>query len=110
SAILDQFCVSTGMGRSTARRYLTSKTIGVTDVVRIDRRKHKPTKYSANAKKQLIRVWRLVGMPPGKYMKPVREDGGDALATRPELAFGRSGDQPGGRVPLRAMSAGTSDR
>jgi len=61
SAILDQFCASTGLGRSTARRYLTSQTIGVNDVVRIDRPKRKPTKYSANAKKQLIRVWRLMG-------------------------------------------------
>lgn len=48
-----------------------SKTIGVKNVVRLDRRKHKPTKYSANAKKQLIRVWRLMGMPSGKYMAAV---------------------------------------
>lgn len=36
AAILDQFCASTGAGRSTARRYLTSKTFGVDDVVRMD--------------------------------------------------------------------------
>src|SRR5690625_1591007 len=74
SAILDQFCASTGAGRSTARRYLTSKTIGVKNVVRIDRRKHKPTKYSQNAKRQLIRVWRMMGMPSGKYLAAVIAD------------------------------------
>ncbi|AXR75098.1 transposase [Auritidibacter sp. NML130574] len=110
SAILDQFCASTGLGRSTARRYLTSQTIGVKNVVRIDRRKHKPTKYSANAKKQLIRVWRLMGMPSGKYMKPVMEDWLDALEAHDELAFGRSGYNPTVRAQLVAMSAATIDR
>jgi hypothetical protein len=110
SAILDQFCASTGLGRSTARRYLTSKTIGLKNVVRIDRRKHKPTKYSANAKKQLIRVWRLMGMPSGKYMKAVLADWLDALEAHDELAFGRSGYNPTVRAQLVAMSAATIDR
>jgi len=110
SAILDQFCASTGLGRSTARRYLTSKTIGLKNVVRIDRRKHKPTKYSANAKKQLIRVWRLMGMPSGKYMKAVLADWLDALEAHDELAFGRSGYNPTVRAQLLAMSAATIDR
>src|SRR5699024_2404723 len=110
SANLNPLCVSNWMARSTARRYLTSKTIGVKDVVRIDRRKHKPRKYSANAKKQLIRVWRLMGMPSGKYMKPVMQDWLDALETHQELAFGRFGYNPGVRVQLLAMSAATIDR
>ena len=110
SAILDQFCVSTGLGRSTARRYLTSKTIGVKDVVRMDRRKHKPTKYSANAKKQLIRVWRFMGMPSGKYMAAVMVIWLEALEAHDELAFGRSGYNPTVRAQLLAMSAATIDR
>src|SRR5690625_6085383 len=89
---------------STARRYLTTKTIGIKYVVRIDRRKHKPTKYSANAKKQLIRVWRLMGMPSGKYMKAVLADWLDALEAHDELAFGRSGYNPTVRAQLVAMS------
>lgn len=107
SAILDQFCASTELGRSTARRYLTSKTIGVKNVVRTDRRKHKPTKYSQNAKKQLIRVWRLMGMLSGKYMAAVMVIWLDALEAHGELAFGRSGYTPTARAQLLAMSAAT---
>ena len=110
SAILDQFCASTGLGRSTARRYLTSKTIGVSNVVRFDRRKHKPTKYSANAKKQLIRVWRLMGMPSGKYMAAVLLIWLDALEAHDEIAVGRSGYNPTVRTQLLSMSAATIDR
>lgn len=110
SAILDQFCASTGVGRSTARRYLTSKTIGVKNVVRIDRRKHKPTKYSQNAKKQLIRVWRMMGMPSGKYMKAVLADWLEALEAHQELVVGRNGYNPTVRTQLLAMSAATIDR
>lgn len=110
AVILDQFCASTGAGRSTARRYLTSKTIGVKNVVRIDRRKHKPTKYSQNAKKQLIRVWRMMGMPSGKYMAAVLLAWLNALEAHDELVFGRSGYNPGVRAQLLAMSAATIDR
>src|SRR5699024_1104582 len=110
SAILDQFCASTGLGRSTARRYLTSKTIGVKNLVRIDRRRHKPTKYSANAKNQVIRVWRLMGMPSGKYMAAVMLIWLDALEAFDEIVFGRSGYNPTVRAQLLAMSAATIDR
>lgn len=44
AAIVDQFCASTGAGRSTARRYLAPQTIGAKNVVRMDRRKHKPAR------------------------------------------------------------------
>lgn len=110
SAILDQFCATTGVGRSTARRYLTSKTIGVKNIVRIDRRNHKPTKYSGNAKKQLVRIWRMMGMPSGKYLKAVLVDWLDALEAHDELAFGRNGYNPTVRAQLLAMSAATIDR
>ena len=39
SVILDSFCQSTGLSRSTARRYLNSGTLGEKNVLRIDRRK-----------------------------------------------------------------------
>jgi len=110
SAIIDQFCASTGAGRSTARRYLTSKTLGVKNVVRIDRRNHKPTKYSQNAKKQLVRVWRMMGMPSGKYMKAVLEDWIERLEAHQELVVGRSGYNPTARAQLLSMSAATIDR
>lgn len=107
SAILEPFCASTGLGRSTARRYLTSKTLGVKNVVRIDRQ---PTKYSANAKKQLLRMWRWMGMPSGKYMAAVMLIRLDALEAHGELAFGSSGYNPTVRTTLLAMSAATIDR
>lgn len=110
SKIIDQFCASTGAGRSTARRYLTSETIGAKNVVRIDRRKHKPTKYSANAKKQLVRVWRMMGMPSGKYLKAVLGEWVEALEAHQELVMGRSGWNPTARAQLLAMSAATIDR
>lgn len=52
--------------------------------MRIDRRKHKPTKYSQNAKKQLIRVWPLTGMPSGKCLAAWL----DALEANQELTRG----------------------
>lgn len=64
---LDTFQEATGMSRSTARRYLTSKTIGNPKVVRLDRRKIKPFKYSDSSRKVLTRVWRLMGMPRPVY-------------------------------------------
>src|SRR5699024_12711190 len=72
TAILEQFCASTGAGRSTARRYLTSETMGAKDVVVIDRRQHKPTKYPSNAQKQLIRVGRMMGMASGQCIGALR--------------------------------------
>lgn len=110
SAIIDQFCAVTGAGRSTARRYLASQTIGVKNVVRIDRRKHKPTKYSQSAKKQLIRVWRMMGMPSGEYMKAVLPDWLEALETHQELVVGRNGYNPAVRDQLLQISAATIDR
>lgn len=110
SAILDQFCATTGAGRSTARRYLTSKTLGVKNVVHIDRRHHKPTKYSQNAKKQLVRVWRMMRMPSGKYLAAVLQEWLDALEAPDELVFGWSGYNPGVRAQLLAMSPATIDR
>ncbi|MDN5913422.1 MAG: DDE-type integrase/transposase/recombinase [Yaniella sp.] len=110
AAILNQFCASTGAGRSTARRYLTSKTIGAKNVVRMDRRKHIPTNYSQNATKQLIKVWRMMGMPSGKYLAAVIADGLNALEAHQELVIGRSGYNPSVRAHLLAMSAATIDR
>jgi len=110
TAILDQFCASTGAGRSTARRYLTSETIGAKDVVVIDRRQHKPTKYSSNAQKQLIRVWRMMGMASGKYMAALMPDWLDQLEAHHELVLGAAGYDQTVPDQLVAMSAATIDR
>ena len=57
--VLDSFCESTGLSRSTAKRYLTSDVTGNPGVVRIDYRKARATKYSTVAKRTLQRVWVL---------------------------------------------------
>src|SRR5690554_4694377 len=51
SKILDQFCVTTGLSRVSARRYLTSPHLGVQNVTKTDRRHHRPTKYSVACKR-----------------------------------------------------------
>ena len=68
SGILDHFCHSTGLGRSTARRYLTSPTLGSRNILRMDRRRSRPSKYSTEAKKMLLWLWRIMCMPCGKYL------------------------------------------
>lgn len=68
SSVLDDFCQVTGLARSTARRYLTDPSVGEVGVIKLDRRCYKPTKYSAQSKRLLVRLWRLEGMPCGKYM------------------------------------------
>ena len=109
-AILDRFCASTGAGRSTARRYLASETIGIKDVVVIGRRQHRPTKYSRNAHKQLIRVWPMMGMASGKYMAALMPDWLDQLEAHHELVLGAAGYDQTVRDQLVAMSAATIDR
>lgn len=110
SAVLDQFCAATGLSRPTARRYLTSTTIGVKNVVRMDRRRHKPTKYSKNAQRQLIRVWKMMGTACGKYMVAVMEQWIIALEAHSELVVGKNGWNLGVRDQLLQMSGATIDR
>lgn len=66
SVILDQFCATTGLSRVSARRYLTSAHLGVKNVTKVDRRCHRPTKYSVTSKQVLVWLWRAMMYPCGK--------------------------------------------
>lgn len=108
--VLDNFCESTGMSRSSARRYLTSDTIGNPGVTRIDYRKARPTKYSTASKKILEQVWILSGCQCGKYLAISMRTWLDSLETHKELVFGKAGYSQIVREELLAMSGATIDR
>ena len=108
--VLDQFCASTGLARSSARRYLTSAYLGNDKVLRVDRRCCRPTKYSTEAKHKLLWLWRVMGQPCGKYLASVRTLWLDALESHGELVIGQSGWTTDVRDELCAMSAATIDR
>ena len=110
SMVLDQFCASTGLARSSARRYLTSAYLGNDKVLRVDRRCCRPTKYSTEAKHKLLWLWRVMGQPCGKYLASVRTLWLDALESHGELVIGQSGWTTDVRDELCAMSAATIDR
>ncbi len=108
--ILDRFCEVTGLSRSSARRYLTSDTLGNPRVVRIDKRKAKPRKYSLTAQKFLVRLWKLEGMPCGKHMAASMSTWLDALERHEEFVVGKSGYTTNIRAELESMSPATIDR
>lgn len=110
SAVLDDFCQVTGLGRSTARRYLTDPGVGEVSVVKLDRRRHKPTKYSAESKRLLVRLWRLEGMPCGKYMAANLPEWISALERHGELVIDQEHFTERTRCEVLAMSAATIDR
>lgn len=110
SVVLYQFCASTGLSRSTARRYLTSPVVGNEKVTRIDRRRRKPPRYSPQARAVLVRVWMMMGTPCGKYMAAQMPQWLDALQAHGELVAGRDGFSQDVAGELVAMSAATIDR
>jgi hypothetical protein len=110
SSILDTFCQSTGLGRSSARRYLTSQGLGVKNVLRMDRRKSRTTKYGAAAKEKLAWLWRMMCMPCGKYLVEDRSQWINSLEAHGELVLNRNGWTEGVRKELLSMSAATVDR
>lgn len=110
SDILDHFCSSTGVSRVTARRYLTNPHLGVKNVTQIDRRAHRPTKYSTASKQVLMWLWRVMMYPCGKYMKQMLPAWIDRLEAHEELVDGQHGYTPGVRAELLDMSAATIDR
>jgi len=110
SQVLDNFCVATGLCRSTARRYLTSETAGRTKVMKLDQRKCKASKYSAAAKLKLVWLWRCMGMPCGKYLVAGREQWIGALEAHGELVPGLEGWTKEVKQELLSMSAATIDR
>jgi hypothetical protein len=110
SRVLDHVCESTGVGRSTARRYLTSETMGRAQVMKLDKRKRKATQYSAAAKLKLSWLWRSMGMPCGKYLVASREQWIKALEAHGELVPGVEGWTKEVKQELLSMSAATIDR
>lgn len=110
SGILDIFCESTGLSRSTARRYLTSQTLGRKNVQHIDRRKGRPAKYSTAAREKLVGLWRVMCMPCGKYLAADRAEWIKSLEAHGELVLNQNGWTESVREELLSMSAATIDR
>ena len=110
SEILDQFCATTGVSRVTARRYLTSPHLGTKNVIQIDHRRHRPTKYSAASQRVLVWLWRVMMYPCGKYMQQMLPEWIPRLEAHHELVPGRHDYTPEVRAELLRMSAATIDR
>ncbi len=110
SVILNTFCESTGLSRSSARRYLTSQTLGKKSVLRIDRRKSRPTKYSTAVKEKLVWLWHVMCMPCGKYLVEDRAQWIASLEAHGELLLHFNGWTEQVREELLCMSAATVDR
>ena len=108
--ILDSFCASTGLSRSTARRYLTSPTLGNRNAVRKDRRRNRATKYSAAAKEKLFWLWRIMCQPCGKYLVANLPLWIPSLEAHGELKLNEHGWSSEVRQELLSMSAATVDR
>ena len=108
--IINNFCQSTGLSRSTARRYLTSPTLGSKNTERIDRRRSRSSKYSAASREKLIWLWRIMYMPCGKYLVEGLPDWVASLESHGELVPGQNGWTEEVRKELHSMSAATVDR
>ena len=105
SAIINNFCQSTGLSRSTARRYLTSPTLGSKSAKRIDRRRSRSSKYSESSKEKLIWLWRIMCMPCGKYLAEDLPDWVASLESHGELVPGQNGWTEEVRKELQALQA-----
>ena len=110
SEILDQFCATTGVSRVTARRYLTDPNLGAKNVTRIDRRHHRPTKYSAASRRVLVWLWRVMMYPCGKYMQQMLPEWIPRFEAHHELVYGEHDYTSEVRAELLHMSAATIDR
>ena len=110
SGILDQFCATTGLSRVSARRYLTSPHLGTRNVTKIDRRRHRPTKYSTASKRVLEWLWRVMMYPCGKYMREMLPEWITQLEAHGELKHGEHDYSAEVRAELLRMSAATIDR
>lgn len=108
--LLDYFCQTTGLARSTGRRYLTSPTLGNPKVARLDQRRKKKRKYSGEAIKVLIRIWRLMGCQCGKYMAASMGLWLASLKAHGELVAGQHGFTAQVEAELLAMSGASIDR
>ena len=109
-SILDTFCQSTNLGRSTARRYLTSPILGNKHVPRMDRRRNRATKYSPAAKEKLVWLWRVMYQPCGKYLVADLPQWIASLEAHGELVLNEHGWAEEVKQELLQMSAATVDR
>jgi hypothetical protein len=104
--ILDQVVVTTGVGRSTARRLLTGPELP-DPAEQVDGRRLRPRRYSDDARALLEHVWVLMGLPCGKYLTVM-------LDLWLPLLLAKDMDRPFATehalAELRSMSAATIDR
>jgi hypothetical protein len=105
--ILDRVVETTGMGRSTARRLLSGPRLP-DPKDQIDKRSVKPRAYGDDARLLLEHVWRLMGMPCGKYLVVMRDLWLPLLDEAGDLDKAFATDAA--RAELGAMSAATVDR
>ena len=108
--VLDHFCAATGLSRPTARRYLTSETLGNVKIFRLDCRHCRPAKYSETAKRMLKKIWRMMGAPCGKYLAAARTQWIASLEAHGELVLGSNEWTEEVRKEILTMSAATVDR
>ncbi|MGO1385532.1 MAG: hypothetical protein ACTHU1_12195 [Arachnia sp.] len=71
--MLDEFCQVSGLSRERARHLLVATGTKPANMVRLDRRRSKPKKYSTDALETLKRVWPVSGQRHGA---PAHQPGG----------------------------------
>jgi hypothetical protein len=105
--ILDEVQATTGMGRSTARRMLAGPRLP-DPAEQVDRRKLRAKSYGDDARALLEHVWKLMGLPCGKYLTvmlpiwlPLLDEAGD---------LAKPFATPAAIIELEAMSPATIDR
>lgn len=107
SSILDEVVATTGLARSSVRRLLTGPRLPAPKD-QIDKRKLRPRTYSDTARELLVHVWKLMGLPCGKYFVVMLPQWLPLLAAAGDL------DLPSGTpatiAELEQMSAATVDR
>jgi len=108
--MLDEFCELTGLSRSRARHALVEAGSRAPNVVRMDRRRSRPRKYSADAREVLKHLWVLSGGSCGPYLAAQMVLLLDSLEAHGELVDGRGHYSPSVRTELESMSGATIDR
>lgn len=105
--ILDQVQQTTGLARSSARRYLTGPEL-VAPSDHVDGRTLKARGYGDDTRMLLEYVWRLMGMPCGKYLVVMLDQWLPLLETAGDL--NRPYATATAKAELVEMSAATVDR
>ena len=108
--MLDEFCKVSGLSRERARHLLVATGTRPANVVRLDRRRSKPRKYSTDALETLKRVWVLSGCECGPYLACDMALQLSNLEANGELVPGKRRYSHGVRAELEAMSGATIDR